>query len=97
MEGGTMFHFVTGGIHDALDLARGAAGQREVRLGGEPDVIRQYLRAGLIDELHLAVAPVLLGSGEPLLEGIDLPALGYEVTRTVSAENALHVKVENSR
>lgn len=96
MDGGTTFHFVTDGIREALDLAREAAGERDVRIGGGPNVIRQYLKAGLIDGLHLAVAPVLLGSGEPLLDGIDLPALGYDVTNTVSTGQALHVIIEKS-
>ena len=91
MAGGTRFHFVTGGIHEALDLARAAAGTQDVRIGGGADVIRQYLRAGLIDELHLAIAPLLLGSGEPLLHGIDLPALGYECVQSSASEKATHV------
>lgn len=91
MTGGTTFHFVTRGIHEALDRAREAAGARDVRIGGGPATIRQYLRAGLIDELHLAIAPVLLGRGEPLLAGIDLPALGYACVESVPTERALHV------
>jgi dihydrofolate reductase len=78
MEGGTVFHFITDGIHSALKQAKAAAGGRDVRLGGGASTIRQYLRAALVDELHLAIAPVLLGSGESLLNGIDLPELGYE-------------------
>jgi len=78
MKGGTVFHFVTDGIHSALDQARDAAGGRDVRLGGGVSTVRQYLRAGLIDELNLAISPVLLGTGEHLLNGIDLRALGYE-------------------
>jgi dihydrofolate reductase len=91
MEGGTMFHFVTGGIHEALDRARKAAGGKDVRLGGGASVIQQYLRARLIDELHIAFAPVLLGSGEALFAGIDLPALGYEVTEHVATPAATHI------
>src|SRR5277367_6205805 len=78
MAGGTEFHFVTDGIHAALDLANAAAGGRDVRLGGGVSTIRQYLRARLIDELHLAITPVLLGSGEHLLAGIDAAQLGYQ-------------------
>ncbi|HEY0779761.1 MAG TPA: dihydrofolate reductase family protein, partial [Gemmatirosa sp.] len=71
MRGGTVFHFVTGGVGDALAQARAAAGGRDVRLGGGAATIRQYLAAGLVDELHLAVSPVLLGAGEPLFAGLD--------------------------
>ena len=78
MKGGTVFRFITGGIHAALEEARAAADGRDVRLGGGVATIRQYLSAGLIDELHLAIAPVLLGTGEHLLNGLDLRALGYE-------------------
>jgi dihydrofolate reductase len=71
MQGGTTFYFVTGGIHEALDRAREAANGRDVRIGGGPSTIQQYLRAGLIDELHLAISPILLGRGERLFEGVD--------------------------
>jgi dihydrofolate reductase len=91
MEGGTVFHFVTGGAEEALERAREAAGDRDVRVGGGAATIRQYLAAGLIDEMHLAISPVLLGSGEPLLAGLDLLALGYEVTEHVPGEQATHV------
>ena len=91
MQGGTEFHFVTDGIHAALDRARAAAGDRDVRLGGGVATVRQYLQAGLVDELHLAVRPVLLGSGEHLLGGLDLRALGYECTESVAGERATHV------
>jgi len=91
MEGGTTFHFITGGIHEALDRAREAAGEKDVRIGGGPATVRQYLREGLIDELHVAIAPVLLGRGEPLWEGLDLRALGYECVEFVGAEKATHV------
>lgn len=94
MAGGTTFEFVTGGIEDALDRARRAAGEKDVRIGGGPATVRQYLRAGLIDELHLAVAPVLLGSGERLLEDVDLRALGYECVRLVASEKAVHVVIQ---
>jgi dihydrofolate reductase len=78
MKGGTEFRFVTSGIHSAFEQAKEAAGGLDVRVGGGPSTIRQYLRAGLLDELHLVVSPVLLGSGEHLLQGIDMRALGYE-------------------
>src|SRR5271167_2473033 len=78
MGGGTEFHFVTAGIHAALELAIAAAGGRDVRLGGGVATVRQFLRAGLIDDLHLVLRPVLLGSGENLWNGIDMHALGYE-------------------
>lgn len=91
MQGGTVFHFVTGGIERALELAREAAGHQDVRIGGGPSVIRQYLSAGLVDELHLAIAPALLGSGEPLFAGVDLRALGYSTVERVATERALHV------
>ena len=91
MKGGTTFHFVTDGIERALERARRAAGGKDVRVGGGVATIRQYLRAGSIDELHLAFAPVLLGSGEALFDGIDMLALGYEVTEHVSTDNATHV------
>ena len=90
MAGGTEFHFVTGGIHTALEKARAAAGDRDVRVGGGVSTIRQYLRAGLVDDLHLAIRPVLLGSGEHLLEGIDLRALGYECVEWTAGERATH-------
>jgi dihydrofolate reductase len=91
MAGGTTFHFVTEGIDEALRRARQAAGSRDIRVGGGVVTIRQYLRAGLVDELHLAISPVLLGSGEHLLGGVDLPALGFRVTEHVATEAALHV------
>jgi dihydrofolate reductase len=91
MEGGTVFHFVTGGIHEALDRARVAAGDRDVRIGGGAAVIRQYLQAGLVDEMHLAIGPVILGAGESLFRDVNLPALGYAVAGTRFGENAMHV------
>jgi len=91
MEGGTVFHFVTGGIEDALDRARDAAGDRDIRVGGGAATIRQYLAARLIDEMHYVISPVLLGSGEPLFEGLDLPALGYKVAEHVASEAATHI------
>jgi len=91
MKGGTTFHFVTDGIESALQQARTAAGDKDVRLGGGASTIRQYLRAGLIDELHLAVRPVVLGEGENLFAGLDLRAHGYECVRHVMGERAMHV------
>jgi dihydrofolate reductase len=91
MEGGTTFHFVTGGIHEALRLAREAAGDRDVRIGGGVATVRQYLQAGLVDEMHLVISPTLLGRGEALLAGIDLPAQGFRCTQHVGSEQALHV------
>jgi dihydrofolate reductase len=90
MKGGTIFHFVTEGIHAALGRAVAAAAGRDVRVGGGAATIRQYLRAALIDEMHLAVTPVLLGSGEALLAGIDLPGLGYRCTQPVATPGATH-------
>ena len=90
MEGGTTFHFVTDGIRAALERARASANGKDIRIGGGAGTIREYLRAGLIDEMHLAVSPVLLGSGEPLLEGIDLPSLGFTVTERVGTARATH-------
>ncbi len=91
MAGGTEFRFVTEGIHAALEQATAAAGGRDVRLGGGVSTVRQYLRAGLIDELHLAISPVLLGTGEHLFNGIDTHALGYECEKYVPGERAAHV------
>ena len=91
MKGGTIFHFVTDGIHAALKRAREAAGGKDIRVGGGVAVVRQYLEARLIDEMHLAIAPVFLGAGENLFTGINLPALGYEVTEHVQTEAATHI------
>jgi dihydrofolate reductase len=91
MAGGTEFHFVTGGIYAALEQATAVAGGRDIRLGGGVSTIRQYLQAALIDELHLATRPILLGSGEHLLSGIDIRALGYECVKSVAGERATHI------
>jgi dihydrofolate reductase len=91
MDGGTTFHFVTTGIQDALNRAREAAGQRDIRVGGGVSTIQQYLRAGLIDEIHLAISPILLGSGEQLLAGLDAVALGYQCSSHVASPAAMHV------
>ena len=93
MEGGTVFHFVTEGIDAALARARSAAGGRDIRIGGGASTIRQYLAARAIDEMHLAVSPVLLGGGESLLAGIDLLALGYAITEHVPTGKATHVVI----
>jgi dihydrofolate reductase len=97
MDGGTTFHFVTDGIHAALKRATDAANGRDIRLGGGVATIRQYLQAGLIDEMHLAVAPILLGSGEHLFAGIDAPKLGYQRTEHVATPNATHVVLTKRR
>jgi dihydrofolate reductase len=91
MEGGTTFHFITDGIEAALAQAKAAAGDLDVKIGGGVSTVRQYLIAGAIDELHLALSPVVLGRGEPLFPGIDLPALGYRVTEAVPTELATHL------
>jgi dihydrofolate reductase len=91
MAGGTTFHFVTDGIHAALQRAADAAGGRDIRLGGGVATIRQYLQARLIDEMHLAMSPTLLGAGEPLFAGLDLPKLGYRCSSHVPTPNATHV------
>jgi len=93
MAGGTTFHFVTNGIESALAQAKAAAGGRDVRLGGGVATIREYLNARLIDEMHLAVRPLLLGAGENLMHGIDLRALGYQCTDHAAGERALHVTI----
>ncbi|UGB46622.1 dihydrofolate reductase family protein [Frateuria edaphi] len=91
MEGGTTFHFVTGGIRDALDQAKAAAGDKDIKIGGGVSTVRQYLEAGLIDQMHFAIAPVVLGQGEAIFAGLDLPALGFKVTEHVATELATHV------
>lgn len=91
MEGGTTFIFVTEGIEAALKQAKLAARGRDVKIGGGVDTVRQYLRGGAIDELHFALAPVVLGRGEAMFEGIDLPALGYRVTEHQASEHATHI------
>ena len=96
MEGGTIFHFVTDGLHAALARAQQAAGTRDVRIGGGPATIRQYLKAGLVDTMHLAISPVLLGSGESLLADIDLVQLGYRCSEHASSAAAMHVVLTKS-
>jgi dihydrofolate reductase len=96
MEGGTTFHFVTEGIEEALRRAKEAAGLKDVRLGGGVETIRQYLRGGFVDEMHLAISPVVLGSGEHLLTGLDLLALGYQVAEHKTSEAAMHVVLKRN-
>ncbi len=96
MKGGTEFRFVNGGIHAALEQAKAAAGGRDVRLGGGVATIRQYLRAGLVDELHLAIRPVFLGRGEHLWQDIDMDALGYECAKAAPGERATHVFLQRT-
>lgn len=91
MAGGTTFHFVTDGIHSALQRAKAAAHGKDIRLGGGVATVQQYLNAGLVDELHLAISPVALGRGERLFDGIDLPALGFRCAEHVAGEGAQHV------
>jgi dihydrofolate reductase len=91
MQGGTTFHFVTGGIHEALERAREAAKGQDVRVGGGVATVRQYLQAGLIDEMHLAMSPTLLGRGEAFFAGVDLKQLGFRCTQHVTTSNAQHV------
>jgi len=96
MDGGTTFHFVTDGIHAALKRATEAAKGNDIRLGGGVSIIRQHLREGLIDEMHFAISPVLLGSGEHLLAGLDLPKLGYRCAEHVPTPNATHVVLKKA-
>jgi dihydrofolate reductase len=97
MEGGTTFYFVTEGIEAALRLAKEAAGDKDVKIGGGVSTVRRYLQAGLIDSLHLALVPVALGRGEALLTGIDLHALGFAVTERKSTEHATHIVLERQQ
>lgn len=93
MEGGTVFYFVDDGIEAVLERARQAAGRKDIRIGGGVATVRSYLKAGLIDDMHLAISPVLLGSGEHLLTGIDLPALGYRIEDQMRTQAATHLIV----
>ncbi len=96
MEGGNIFHFVTGGIHEALERAKEAAGDKDIRIGGGAATIRQYLEAGLIDDLHLAIAPVLLGAGESPINDLNLAALGYTVAEHKQGEKAMHLFIHKT-
>jgi dihydrofolate reductase len=91
MEGGTTFHFVSGGIEEALGLAKAAAGGRDVKIGGGVSTVRQYLQAGLVDEIHFAISPVVLGRGEAMFAGIDLPSLGFRIAASEATEKATHI------
>ena len=93
MEGGTTFHFITDGLESALTKAKDAANGKDVRIGGGVSVIRQYLSAGHIDEMHLAVSPVLMGEGEHLFSGINLPQLGFITVKTIAGDHATHVVI----
>lgn len=97
MEGGTTFYFVSGGIEEALRLAKQAAGNKDVKIGGGVSTVRQYLQAGLIDSLQFAFSPVVLGQGEALFTGLDLHAMGFSVTEHVATEHATHVVLEKPR
>jgi dihydrofolate reductase len=97
MQGGTTFHFVTDGIHAALERARAAALGKDVRVGGGVQTVREYLTAGLIDEMHLAMSPVLLGRGEALFTGIDLTALGFRCSEHVASPHATHLVLTRER
>lgn len=94
MEGGTVFHFVTDGIEAALARAKDAAGAKDIRIGGGASVVRQYLQAGLIDEARLAISPVVIGAGENLFAGLNLPDLGYAAVESVAGANATHVTIK---
>lgn len=94
MEGGTTFFFVTGGIQEALRRAKEAAGEKDVKIGGGVSTVRQYLHAGLVDSIHLACGPAVLGRGEALFPGLDLRALGFTVTEHISTEHAMHIVLE---
>jgi len=97
MKGGTEFRFVTEGIHAALDQAKKAAGSLDVRLGGGVSTVRQYLQAGLVDEIHLALSPIFFGKGEHLFAGIDMRAMGYECAERVAGERATHITLRKRR
>jgi dihydrofolate reductase len=94
MEGGTVFHFVTDGIEAALARAKAAAGEGDIHIAGGVSTVRQYLEAGLIDRMHLAISPVVLGRGEAFFAGLDLPQLGFQVTEQTAGENAMHVVLD---
>lgn len=96
MEGGTTFYFVTDGIRSALDMAMASADGKDVRIGGGVNTIRQYLGAGLVDEMHVAVSPTLLGAGEHLLGGLDLPAVGFKQVEYVATAKAAHYVLTRS-
>lgn len=96
MLGGTTFYFVTDGIESALQKAREAAGTKDIKIGGGTETVRQYIQAGHVDEIHLAISPVILGRGESLFNGLDLHALGYRVSEHVPTERATHIVLAKS-
>ncbi len=91
MEGGTTFHFVSDGAESALRQAKAAAGNRNVKIGGGVSTVRQYLQLGAIDEMHLVIAPIMLGDGEALFQGLNLPALGFTITERVPGSHGMHI------
>ena len=97
MEGDNVFHFVTGGIEEALTRARAAAGDKDIRIGGGPATVRQYLKAGHVDEMHVVLSPVLLGKGEPLFAGIDMKALGFECAEFTPTARAAHMVMRKAK
>jgi dihydrofolate reductase len=97
MEGGTTFHFVTDGIEAALNKAKAAAGKLDVKIGGGVSTVRQYLKIGAVDEMHLAISPILLGGGGAMFAGLDLPALGFSITEHLATEEAMHVVLKKRR
>ena len=97
MEGDNVFHFVTGGVEEALTRARAAAGDKDIRIGGGPATVRQYLKAGQIDEMHIVLSPVLLGQGEPLFAGIDMKALGFECAEFTPTARAAHMVMRKAK
>ena len=97
MKGGTTFYFITDGIHSALEQAKQAAGDKDIRIGGGPATVRQYLNERLIDELHLALRPIFMGKGEKLFEGLGLRELGYKVEKTLPGERAIHLIIRKQK
>jgi dihydrofolate reductase len=91
MKGGTTFHFVTQGINTALEEAKKVTGEKDIRIGGGVQTIRQFLLSGYVDEIHLALSPIFLGAGEHLFSGIDMSKLGYHEVQVLKGERAIHV------
>jgi len=96
MKGGTTFHFITGGIDVAMQEARKVTNGKDIRIGGGVSTIRQFLQAGYIDEIHIAVSPVFLGSGEHLFSGLDMSALGFNKVQKINGEEATHIILTKS-
>jgi len=94
MQAGTTFYFITAGINEALRLAKQAAGDKDVKIAGGVSTVQQYLKAGLVDSMHLALAPLVLGAGEALFAGLNLRELGFCVTEHQAMERALHLVLE---